>query len=457
MTALVAAGTLSQASQYLLSFLFSVSPDKGPKYSIRAALGLTPYFFSMLVGYTSGAPRALTQFLAGQAGSSDRVMEAGSRRARAVLLGGALATQALGTSLIGASRSRAQLVCAQIVIGLGSGPLYPMGYSIIAVSYPPSDLGTPNGVLSQTTYFGPALSSLAVVVARAYGWRLTAKAVAVSLMTAAIAVVVVADDDDLAQSTSKNSRVETSIEASRPRQSRARLAAATLVALGGGARYAAGYAVPSYVPYFFEVKYPSKTNVFAACNAAAIFACGSSSALAGGAIAQAFARRRHLSSRARDYLVVPIISCFLGGLFAAAVFSASSFGAAVAALFVMQLAGEAWLAGTVAGLRILLDDDAALGAFYTVATFVGCLNLVLLGYAVDDSTLSLKSTMITDVALPYLLAVLFFAAAHHVAPSDDQPAPRGLRSPDVDDAPALLKSAPSDATPLLPQSTTIVV
>ncbi|KAJ8599416.1 hypothetical protein CTAYLR_007986 [Chrysophaeum taylorii] len=402
MGALVVAGSVSQASQYLLSFLFSVAPENGSKHSIRAALDLTPYLFSILVGYASGAPRALTQLIAGQI--AGEILPPRSRRARALLLGGALATQALGTSLLGSSTSRSRLLCAQIIVGLGSGPLYPCGYSIISRAFDKRHLGTPNGLFSQTTYIGPAISSLCVLLARARGWRLACKVVAMALVSAAALVVAVTRDDD-----DDDHHLDALVAKKRKARDASKTSAAVLlVALAGGARYAAGYAVPSYVPYYFDEIFPSRAALFSTCNAAAIFACGSTSALLGGAAAQAVARRR---CRPRDYLLVPVASCFFGGLFAALMFLARSFASAVVALFAMQLAGEAWLAGTVAGLRLCVDSDAALGAFYTVATFFGCLNLVLLGAAVDSSLLSLRGTMLLAVALPYLLAVCLLSAA----------------------------------------------
>lgn len=437
--ALVIAGTVSQASQYLLSFLFSVSEDQDAKYSIQAALHLTPYLFSILVGYASGGPRALTQFLAGQAGSS--ILSHRSLKARAILLGSALAVQALGTSLLGESRTRVQTFCAQIVTGLGSGPLYPMGYAMIALTFEARQLGMPNGMLSQTNYFGPAISSLCVVVARTFGWRIAVRAIAACLVGAALLVVVAACDDNAVLSAEhkpiQRQDVTTIVYAR---------AAAAFLALGGGARYAAGYAVPSYVPYYFEHTFPARLTQFSTFHAAAILTCGSTSALLGGALAQAFAARKHQACRPSDYLVIPILSCFFGGLAAVFTFTATSFAAAVAALFVMQLCGEAWLAGTIAALRLLVDDDAAFGIFYTVATFVGCLNLLVLGCAVSDTSPSIRHTMIVFVAFPYFIAVCLLVVAARLADSGDNTLFESVKS--VGEK-ARANSAPTDAVPLL--------
>lgn len=437
--ALVLAGTVSQASQYLLSFLFSVSQDHGAKYSIQAALHLTPYLFSILVGYASGGPRALTQFLAGQAGSS--ILTHRSLKARAILLGSALAVQALGTSLLGQAQTRVQTFCAQIVTGLGSGPLYPMGYAMIALTFEARQLGMPNGMLSQTNYFGPAISSLCVVVARTFGWRIAVRAIAACLVAAALLVVVTAYDDNTvlaAEQKPIQRQHTTTIVYTR--------AAAAFLALGGGARYAAGYAVPSYVPYYFEHTFPARLTQFSTYHAAAILTCGSTSALLGGALAQAFAARKHEACRPSDYLVIPILSCFFGGLAALITFTARSFAAAVAALFVMQLCGEAWLAGTVAALRLLVDDDAAFGIFYTVATFVGCLNLLVLGSAVSDTSPSIRHTMILFVAFPYFIAVCLLVVAARLAASGDSAFFDPLHAADVK---ARASPSPTDAVPLL--------
>ena len=89
----------------------------------------------------------------------------------------------------------------------------------------------------------------------------------------------------------------------------------------------------------------------------------------------------------------------------------------------MQLLGEGWLAGVVAALQLVGLPPArrsqALGAFYMLASFFGCLNLVLIGNAVDEdegNLAKLRPTMITAVSLPYFAAlVLFTAAAHFVS------------------------------------------
>eukprot|EP00633_Aureoumbra_lagunensis_P012912 CAMPEP_0197357564 /NCGR_PEP_ID=MMETSP0893-20130614/52527_1 /TAXON_ID=44058 ORGANISM="Aureoumbra lagunensis, Strain CCMP1510" /NCGR_SAMPLE_ID=MMETSP0893 /ASSEMBLY_ACC=CAM_ASM_000539 /LENGTH=77 /DNA_ID=CAMNT_0042876225 /DNA_START=8 /DNA_END=239 /DNA_ORIENTATION=+ len=61
-----------------------------------------------------------------------------------------------GGILLALAKESRDAVVAQILIGLGSGPLYPLGYSIISCYYEAKDCGTPNGVFSQTAYFGPA-------------------------------------------------------------------------------------------------------------------------------------------------------------------------------------------------------------------------------------------------------------------------------------------------------------
>lgn len=399
LVSLVVAGTMSQASQYLLSYLFSVPEHRGGKYSIRAALDLSPYFFSMLVGYTLCAPRALTQFMSGRLGRS---LPAQSVRVRATVLALALIFQAMGTwTLATASKQGgcAQVVAAQAIVGLGSGPLFPLGYAMIAQSYEAHELGSANGVYSMTSYLGPALASLSVVVARAYGWRVTARAVAASLAVSAAFVVVCAEENHVTDS----EPVTKPIQRIRPCHA---VASACLLALGGGVRYAADYASMSYVPYFFEARYPSEATMFSTCNALALFACGSSSALAGGALSQRVAAR--LRNPPFDYLAVPMVSCILGALFTTLTFGGRGFACAIVALFAMQLFGEAWLAGTIAALHQLVDDDLALGGLFTSATFLGSLNLVIIGVALDKSHASLRLVLTFTVAVPYVVALALF-------------------------------------------------
>jgi hypothetical protein len=55
-----------------------------------------------------------------------------------------------------------------------------------------------------------------------------------------------------------------------------------------------------------------------------------------------------------------------------------------------------------------------LGAFYMLATIVGCLNLVLISKAIGkdhDNEFKLRRIMLLAVALPYFISCAFFVAA----------------------------------------------
>ena len=99
------------------------------------------------------------------------------------------------------------------------------------------------------------------------------------------------------------------------------------------------------------------------------------------------------------------------GDFAATTFASPTFLVALISLFAMQFLGEAWLAGAIAALQGVglrrHRRSAAIGAFYMLASFVGCANLIILGARVDtcgDSIVRLRTTMIEGVALPYVAA-----------------------------------------------------
>ena len=391
---LLLAGSLSQCSQYLLPFLYSVSPDRGDRYSLRAALGLAPALFSILVGYASGAPRGLTQLLAGQ-------LALRRLRSRALVLAGSLAFQALGTLILSVATEKSHVIISQIVVGLGSGPLYPLGYSILANVYDALELGAPNGVFSQTAYFGPALASLCVVFATRSSWRCVCFLLALSLLMAAFGLACLLTFQDETLIIGKEKKSTSSVLLEPPRRRSLMIA---LLAAGGGARYAAGYAVPSYLPLFFAETYPNNSS-FSSLNAIAIFAFGSTSALLGGTLAQAYAAKsKHFAS---GLFVVPVISCLLGGFFASLTFLSPTFEEAVVFLFFMQFSGEAWLAGTVAAIRVLAQEqtEAALGIFYATATAVGSANLLLLGKTFREGS---RQTMLLAVASPYFLSAIFF-------------------------------------------------
>eukprot|EP00633_Aureoumbra_lagunensis_P007867 CAMPEP_0197309840 /NCGR_PEP_ID=MMETSP0891-20130614/8457_1 /TAXON_ID=44058 ORGANISM="Aureoumbra lagunensis, Strain CCMP1510" /NCGR_SAMPLE_ID=MMETSP0891 /ASSEMBLY_ACC=CAM_ASM_000534 /LENGTH=514 /DNA_ID=CAMNT_0042795177 /DNA_START=178 /DNA_END=1722 /DNA_ORIENTATION=+ len=380
---------------------------------------------------------------------------------RCMALAGGLLIQVGGGILLALAKESRDAVVAQILIGLGSGPLYPLGYSIISCYYEAKDCGTPNGVFSQTAYFGPALASLSVIIARNYGWRLAAMIICAALFVAICALLTIVfsssniylkevegtnlidtspdidddthdtDEEDEAffrSNKQKNNPTKPSTiseDFSTP-DGRA-LAICLCLALGGGARYAAGYAVPSYIPYYFEIEYASRSELFSTANAVAIFACGSTSALVGGALAQMLARRNvqytnKKSPTVFSYATIPIISCLLGGICTLFIFQKkNNFFAAVVALFAMQLFGEAWLAGIVAAFRSVPKlgryVDAALGIFYTTATMLGCLNLLFLGQAIDNAHTSyrLRFTMAAAIAIPYFFAALFFFLAAKIA------------------------------------------
>ena len=390
---LVVAGTLSQTSNYLLSFFYSI--DGG----LRSDLGIGPSLFSVLVGYVAGIPRCLTQLLAGQLGDRPRCFA------------GALIVQALGSLILSIATRPWHVILSQIIVGLGSGPLFPLGSSMIAdIDEKPA---AANGIFAQTIYFGPALASGLCFFARATNWRRVVQCTALALALSTLPF----------WTSFQRRRTRLSSSSSPAGERKCMALSVGLLALGGGFRYGAGYAVPSYVPLFFNTTYPEKEAVFSTLNAVAIFLCGSTSAFLGGQLAGT-----HL-------LRVPVLSCLFGGICAGLTFFSRSFSTAVFALCGMQLLGEAWLPGVLAALRDLGGDpvDRSFGLFYATATALGSANLLLLGHLHLD-----RRTMLFAVALPYFIAAtLFLLVALRLLQRDNN------KNPSSSD------SVPNDKTPLL--------
>ena len=92
---------------------------------------------------------------------------------RKVFAGVACILWSLTTLLTGLIDSFAMMFVLRILLGFFESPFTPCAYGIISDYFHPENRGLANSLFNSAIYLGAALSSLAVVMIQATGWRNT--------------------------------------------------------------------------------------------------------------------------------------------------------------------------------------------------------------------------------------------------------------------------------------------
>lgn len=134
------------------------------KYQIGSAYPDFATYYGVLSGPAFALSFSITGIFAGVISDNSN---------RKLMAGGACVLWSVTTLLTGVIDSFPLMFVFRFLLGIFEGVYNPCAYSIMADYFPPEYRGTANSLFNGAIYLGGALSSLAVIMISAIGWRWT--------------------------------------------------------------------------------------------------------------------------------------------------------------------------------------------------------------------------------------------------------------------------------------------
>ncbi|KAA0155897.1 hypothetical protein FNF29_01316 [Cafeteria roenbergensis] len=182
-----------------------------------------------------------------------------------------------------------------------------------------------------------------------------------------------------------------------------------LTVIAATARFLAGLSIAFFLAKFMAAQFPTRADDFSIGNAVIVAACGTTSALGGGAVGDALSRFGPMAQ-----LWVPIVGGLVAAGAMAVTFLSPSFEASMGGLAVAYLFAEAWFGPTLAAVQTLVPLDhigTATALFVAITTAGGSVAPAVLGAVWDslDDKRDIRFALVAAVSGCYVIASAAFA------------------------------------------------
>ncbi len=344
---------------YLVSFERIGSAGATARELLNVAIGFDAQQYGLLVSYGFSLLYVAFSFPAGIA--SDRFS-----RKKILLL------SALGWSLATAGSAGcstfAQLLAARVLLGVSQAFMSPAAYTILSDVFPLRNRATANAVYACGIYLGGALASLSVALSRAFGWRMTALAVAASSVPPALLLCLTLREQQPPQQPPPPPPPPQQLPAPAPGTGRGakevtpgappgRLSvvfgvrSVRLLLAATAARFFAGFAIGAWLAPFYRGAFPARSRLFSILNALIISVAGSLSVVAGGIASDVATGGGSHPHRAA---LVPTVGSLVAIPFWLGAMHAPNFFVSMGCLLCAYLAAECWYGATTAMVQSAL-------------------------------------------------------------------------------------------------------
>lgn len=405
------------SNQWCRSLLFStVNFDSSDAFRfVNADIGLSESEYALLGTLAFNALFSTASLVAGVAVDS---LDA------KVLSTLSCAVWSLATIGIGSASTFNQIAALRAVQGLAMAATAPAGYSLLARTYDASRLASANSAYASAVSVGGALASASVLADDRFGWRNTfagvgGLGVAIAGLSGLLLLggqSALSKEATTTKGKSDNSKGKKDEIAEGPAFTGAALALLATTAT----RFCAGFAIAVWAIPVLRTTFPERAGDLGLAYALVVAVCGSSSALLGGQVADAAAKRKDLpypfnrnSNAARA--IVPVAGSLLAAPLWYAALSTESFYAAIVLLGLEFLVAECWIGPATALLanEVRQDQRGKAQGIFTSLTLVGNAAPIGIGAALSSGLVSQPKTILSVVVVAaYLLSTAgFFTVA----------------------------------------------
>jgi predicted MFS family arabinose efflux permease len=259
----------------------------------------------------------------------------------------------------------------------------PAAYGLISDYFHPNYRATVNSLYNGAIYLGGALSSLAIIMITAVGWRTTYVLIGVTgIVSGCLGLFFILEpkrgrfEAPKPKSTDERSTLRKFADAAKECAVNPTPRYITLAAIS---RYFAGYAIGYYMPSYFQQNWVDKKTQYSSLNAIVVSLCGFMSALLGGLISDHYSKKGLHMSKAYvciggSLLGIPtILLCTL---------SNDNFYLAMFGLALEYFFAECWIGPAITMVIDTISPENkgfAVSAFLFSATISGTISSTLLG------------------------------------------------------------------------------
>ncbi|KAA0158427.1 hypothetical protein FNF28_06221 [Cafeteria roenbergensis] len=424
---------VSQLDRYVLGYIASVEPkacavlcsncdacDARPvctpcsecrtandaqRYSVAEATCLSAAEYGVLTGV------AFSLFYAAASAVTGPVLDRIGARVKWLLAAAVLIWSAATAAQALASTFWLLAICRALV-GLAESVTSPAAYSVIAAVVPASRRSIANAVFSVGVYWGGGLASACLLLDNRVGWRAVVAGIgALGVVATALAAAC------LPSASSHRAMASRALSLGQGQtgggdETVARVCATpgfVLTVVAATARFLAGLSIAFFLAKFMAAQFPTRADDFSIGNAVIVAACGTTSALGGGAVGDALSRFGPMAQ-----LWVPIVGGLVAAGAMAVTFLSPSFEASMGGLAVAYLFAEAWFGPTLAAVQTLVPLDhigTATALFVAITTAGGSVAPAVLGAVWDslDDKRDIRFALVAAVSGCYVIASAAFA------------------------------------------------
>jgi len=307
------------------------------------------------------------------------------------------------TVLQGLSEDYLTVFISRVGLGLCHAFSGPASYSLIAELYKPEERAGANGIYALGIYVGGGLSSLSLLMANEFGWRLSSFVIAASGLVSSFLFWVFSKQNDVEITAAEAPKRLGYLVTLRIILSNK---IPVLLLTASPIRFVGGLAIGTFLPLFFKGKFPDQGNTYSVINAFIVSVGGAISAYLGGFIVDNL-RDRDVRAPA----LVPAIGSLLAIVPFLGVLYSSNFYVAMFCLFVEYLVAECWFGPAISVLQNNVPGPA-IGTAVSIQIFasglVGSVAPVLLG-SLDDGTVdTLRFYLALFVTMSYSITGFIF-------------------------------------------------
>lgn len=278
----------------------------------------------------------------------------------------------------------------RFLLGIFEAFCNPCAYSIISDYFHPDSRGTANSIYTVGIYIGGALSSITLVIIKAFGWKVSYQVIGYfGIILAVVGLLIIREPQRYAFET-PGKRKEL---LNKPTPNVAKgvyLAMLDFLSnptcrwclIGGSFRFFGGYAIGFFMPSYFNNVYPDNSDEYSYLNAFVVSVCGFLSSFGGGRVGDMYEKA---SYKTKAYIC---IFASIAGLptIALCLLYQKNFYISLLGLALEYLGAECWFA---AAITMVLNTITPSNKGYAVSTFLlfstlaGSLSTFILGKLAD--------------------------------------------------------------------------